>query len=818
MAVTYPPWPNDTSNYMLGYGPVHHNMFPLGQPVTMLLFQDNGDESAQVGHQGSAPLPTSYRCYDIDGNSWTGNITYSASTERDYLTQVYRQFTIAPPAGQATFACGWYRVRFYSSYNNPDMPAGASGETTFMVVNTGIAGVADAPNWKEDSWPRVMGSDEIMSGLTALGPYRYSVRNTAGDPTSEINELIAHAPVVQKWWVNTATPNRPRRAFVDFPDGTVECMAVYSNSAGGQGRTGDPSALNVCTLTGSSCWIQISNGTNTNTKRVTISQPQNTAVETYDNLTTWWNVMDAINNNSTRIRAWSNALTETAKNVGPVQVLTTTFNNVRSTVQQLYPHGYTVFGGPWNEPDDAEGGFVAMQARAFKAAVKLGNANALVQGPNIESFNSMSINWLDFHLSQLPANFYDIIGVHGYNTTNGDMQLADKMLTNLRTVLTNRGYANTPVWMTEGGFLMNSYGPVHWRRGARWLALWYLLYEAYGIPRDNISYYYPRQMGYFDFPFFTSASKYKVFLPGPGNMFLRGFYERTPNSTFYQRLSFTGPAADMFFGGVWREVGVSQTVVLLNNGMLQSDVTLAISGVSSVDVYDWAGNKTTQTVSGGQVKIQTYDLPVYVMTSATATISVAAAGNGTSSLGQNLVQAVSKTFQEPVNFKDTVAPSNALSIIANNAVDPDYTSGADNVMPYRSAGPFPHEIKFKWPTAQQVSRVQIFFAPPWQYRGTPKQFRVDTWNGSSWVTQYSFADDTMTSDVWISPDLWLGLRETWWKEQWVWDIPFSSTVSTVAVRLVIVEGGYGGEPDEVSMTNMGQGWDVGVTIREIKIF
>ena len=818
MAVTYPPWPNDTSNYMLGYGPVHHNMFILGQPVTMLLFQDNGDESAQVGHQGSAPLPTSYRCYDIDGNSWTGNITYSASTERDYLTQVYRQFTIAPPAGQATFACGWYRVRFYSSYNNPDMPAGASGETTFMVVNTGIAGVADAPNWKEDSWPRVMGSDEIMSGLTALGPYRYSVRNTAGDPTSEINELIAHAPVVQKWWVNTATPNRPRRAFVDFPDGTVECMAVYSNSAGGQGRTGDPSALNVCTLTGSSCWIQISNGTNTNTKRVTISQPQNTVVETYDNLTTWRNVMDAINNNSTRIRAWSNALTETAKNVGPVQVLTTTFNNVRSTVQQLYPHGYTVFGGPWNEPDDAEGGFVAMQARAFKAAVKLGNANALVQGPNIESFNSMSINWLDFHLSQLPANFYDIIGVHGYNTTNGDMQLADKMLTNLRTVLTNRGYANTPVWMTEGGFLMNSYGPVHWRRGARWLALWYLLYEAYGIPRDNISYYYPRQMGYFDFPFFTSASKYKVFLPGPGNMFLRGFYERTPNSTFYQRLSFTGPAADMFFGGVWREAGVSQTVVLLNNGMLQSDVTLAISGVSSVDVYDWAGNKTTQTVSGGQVKIQTYDLPVYVMTSATATISVAAAGNGTSSLGQNLVQAVSKTFQEPVNFKDTVAPSNALSIIANNAVDPDYTSGADNVMPYRSAGPFPHEIKFKWPTAQQVSRVQIFFAPPWQYRGTPKQFRVDTWNGSSWVTQYSFTDDTMTSDVWISPDLWLGLRETWWKEQWVWDIPFSSTVSTVAVRLVIVEGGYGGEPDEVSMTKMGQGWDVGVTIREIKIF
>lgn len=817
MAVTYPPWPADTSNYMLAYGPPHHNMFAVGQPVTMMLFQDNGDESAQTGHQGSAPLPTSYRCYDIDGNSWTGSISYSTSTQKDYLTQNYRQFTVSPPPGKSTFPCGWYRLRMYSSYNNPDMPAGASGESTFMVVNTGITHVTSVPNWDEDSWPRVMGSDEIMAGLIAQGPYRYSVRNTTTDPTNEINELIAHAPIPAKWWVGTAAPNRPRRAFVDFPDGTVDCMSVYSNSTGGQGTTGIASALNVVTTVSDPSWIQIVNGTQNGTKKVIVSQPQNTVVETYDNLTTWWNVMDAINNNSTRLRAWSNALNETAKNVGQVRVSTTTFNNVTTTVQQLYPHGYTVFGGPWNEPDDAEFGFVAMHSRAFKVAVKLGNPNALVQGPNIESFNSLSVNWLNSHLLQLPANFYDIIGVHGYNTTNGDMQLSDKMLTNFRTVLTNRGYTNTPVWMTEGGFSMNTYGPVHWRRGARWLAMWYLLYEAYGIPRDNIAYYYPRQMGYFDFPFFTAANKYKVFLPGPGNMFLRGFYERTPNSTFYQRLSFAGPAADMFFGGVWRETGVSQTVILMNNGMLQSNVTLAISGTSSVDVYDWAGNKTTQTVSGGQVTIQTYDLPVYVMTPANSTISVLAAGNGASSLGQNLVQAVSKTYQETVNYKDTVAPSNTLATLANNVVDADYTSGSDDVKPYRTKGPFPHEIKFKWSVAQTVSRVHIFFAPPWQYRGTPKQFRVDTWNGSTWTTQYTFTDTSMTSDAWISPDLWLGLRETWWKEQWVWDITFAP-VSTIAVRLVIVEGGYGGEPDEISKTDMGQGWDPGVTIREIKIF
>lgn len=815
MALTYPPDPNDTSNYMLAYGPPFQSMFYLGQPVTLMLFQDNGDESAQTGNQPQ--LPTSYRCYDIDGNSWTGSIAYSQSSQKDYLGQKYKQFTVSPPAGRTTFACGWYRLRLYSSYNNPDMPAGASGEGTFMVVNNDT-NVTTVPNWDEDSWPRYQGSNEILSGLVALGPYRYSIHDIDSDITSQVNDLVANAAIPAKWWVGTAAPNRPRRAFVDFPDGTVDCVAVYDTSVGGQGTTGNQVALNVVSLVANPSWVTITSGTQTGTKKVTVSQPANTVVETYDNLTTWRTVVNAINSNSTRLYAWSNSLDTSAQTVGPVQIITTRFTKVMNAVQTLYPHGYTVFGGPWNEPNGSEGGFVAVQARAFKAAVKLGNPNALVQGPNSESFNSLILPWLDYHFSQLPNGFYDVIGVHGYNTTDGDIALADKMLTAFRTMLANHGYSNTPVWMTEGGFTMNSYGPVHWRRGAHWMAVWYLLYEAYGIPRDQIAYYYPMQFGYWGFPFFTSANKYKVFLPGPANMFMRGFYERTWNSTFLSRLTFSGTAADMFFGGIWQESGVSKTVILMNTGMPSGQVTLAVSGTTNVQVYDWAGNKTTQAVTAGKVTVQTSDLPTYIMTPVSATISVDDANKGADKYSQNLVQAASISYQETVNYKDNSLPSNALSIIANSKADPDYTQNTDSVAPYRSVGPFPHQIEYKWPASQKVSRVQLFFAPPWQYRGTPKSFRIDTWSGSAWVTQYTFSDDSMTSDIWISPDIWGGMRETWWQEQWIWDIPFANSVTTTAVRLVILEGGYGGEPDSDSVNNMGQGWTLGVTIREIRIF
>lgn len=811
MALSYPPRPS-APNYMLAYGPKHHNLYYVGQPITLLLFQVNADESAQPGHQPE--MPTSWRCYDIDGNSWTGSITYTNSNEFDYLGQRFKQFTIAPPAGQSQFQCGWYRVHLFSSYNHPDMPAGASGESTFMVVNHDT-NLPDTPNYAEDNWPSYEGSDEILNGLVALGPHRYDIDNVKS-PTTEINEILAHAPIVSKWWTQKAAPNRPRRAFVDFPNGTTDCIAVYSNGAGGQGTTGSEAALNCVSLVAGQSWVQISNGTQGGTKKVTVSQPQNTVVETYDNLATWANVVSAINASSTRIRVWSNAPAETAKNVGPVLIETASFNGVVQTVQALYPAGITVFGGPSNEPDWQNAGYTALQSYGFRAAVKAGNPNALVQGPNAVSFNSQVLGWLTSHLSQLPAGFYDIVGIHGYNTTNNDMALTDKMFTAFRQVLSDNGYANKPLWMTEGGMFTSVYGVQHWRRAAHWMALWYLMYEAYGLPRENLAYYYPRSMGYPGFPFYTAANHYKVFLTGPANMFMRGFAERTWNAPFLNRLSFSGPSADMFFGAVWQEPGVSKTVVLINNGMLESQVTLNVSGASTVDVYDWAGNKATQVVTGGKVTVATSDLPVYVVTPASSAVTVSDAGKGLDKLGQNLAQAASKNYQETVNYKDT--GSNNLASIISNTVDPDYTQNTDSVAPYRTKGAFPHEIKFKWTVAQNVSRVLLFFAPPWQYRGTPKRFRIDYWNGSAWVTQYSHNDTAMTSYPWVSPDYWDSLRETWWKEQWVWDVPFTTTVNTIAIRLVIEEGGYGGEPDEVSKTDLGQGWDVGVTIREIKIY
>ncbi len=900
---TYPPDPADYNNIATAYGNYARNVFPVGQPITLLLWGGNG----QVGAQLYEPLPTSWTCYDINGTSWSGTAVFTDSGQTDtHGGDPLYQCTITPPPGKSQFDNGWYRVWFMGSYTNPEAP-GQGGEGTFMVVSND----SNFPVISSNTEPTQQDGDIVAATLAAVGPERYQVQDVYNYLSDATTVAAAATASKSTYYAHYASTNRPRPLFLQFPNGSVDCMAIWddtnsrANGVMASGnlllvdydmwdgiwfsivsgtnvgtvkfqicntatpslagdyiaqydnlttwgdivnainndvtsgvsntyvtaetpnpsgaattlaitsirRVGEECAFNIVNLSSSPSWIQLAAGTSSGVK-VTISQPKGTVVETYDNLLKWSNVTAAINASSTRVYAFSSTPNATAQQTPQMKIIADSFNGVKSTVALCYPAGVTVYEGPWNEPQGGDHAFVAAQARGFKAAVKAGNASAKVMGPNPVSFNSGSIGWLQSHLADLPANFYDIISVHGYNTTNGDLALSDKMLTNFKAMLSTAGYGSTPIWMTEAGIMTETYGIAHWRRSAHWTALWYLVYEAYGIPKEQQSYFYINSRGFWDFPSFSIADNK---FPAPQFMFWRGLSERIYNSTFQSRLTFSGAAADAVLGIVFAEPGVSQTVALVSVGMPTIAVTLAISGVTSVNVYDWAGNRTVQKVGGGQVTILVSDLTTYVVTSAAATISVVDVNGGLDKAGQNLVQASSKTFTETVSYKDG-SNSGALSYVGNNLQEVDYTESGDTVLAYRSKGPFPHDVKFTLPSTTTVRRMLIICAPPWQYHSTLRQFHVDTWNGSVWVTQFSYTSPNMSTVSWVSPYIWGTVYETYWDEQWMWDITFSAPVSTTEVRIVVQSGSNGGEVSVETITNFGQGWSEGVNFREIKIY
>lgn len=109
-----------------------------------------------------------------------------------------------------------------------------------------------------------------------------------------------------------------------------------------------------------------------------------------------------------------------------------------------------------------------------------------------------------------------------------------------------------------------------------------------------------------------------------------------------------------------------------------------------------------------------------------------------------------------------------------------------------------------WAADSLIERVMVWCGPNWQNSGAPTDFDIQTYNGSTWTTR-----KTVTRPM---PDyFYFGTSgqqegcfvETYWDEQWVFDVEFDSAVSCRGVRLNIRSASYGGEP--LSASGFGQG-------------
>jgi hypothetical protein len=465
-------------------------------------------------------------------------------------------------------------------------------------------------------------------------------------------------------------------------------------------------------------------------------------------------------------------------------------DGVTETVRLMYPH-VKWFEGPINEPDDVMSPTACATAMtAFAAAVKRGHPKAKVLGPGLVTVNNSAISYWEAFFEAGGGARLDGVSSHLYNCFLGDPWLGDAAMGQFVSLLARHGVAHLPRWATEGGGDLNTdYGSYRGRRQLHWSITRLLQQERYGFTKERAYYFYDSSHGYWDQPSWLQGQQpgqlAEDLQPIAGAM--RTLSEVLRGTRFDSELEF-GTAAPALRGYVFRGPAKS-TLALFTSGSATLPIALRISG--SVAVVDTFGNPVVADRSGSLVQLTISDLPTYLLLDAGAAIKPADVGNGLMGAGRNLArQAVPTTNGSSANLAKVTAGSQFSAYLDNQDLGPGSPW-------YDTSGTFPIHLMLSWNSPHRVKRAVIYFAPPWHQSSAPVRFRFETLNsgrGETWTTRFGYHNGTAKSEPFT--DTVTGCtRETFYDENWVFNIVMPHAVSTRAVRITVLETTFGGSPD-----------------------
>jgi Fibronectin type III domain/Cellulase (glycosyl hydrolase family 5) len=647
------------------------------------------------------------------------------------------------------------------------------------------------------------------------------------DPTFGTNteSMVACLEYDADWFLAYGTTNRPHQDFIEFPNGTVDVVDVLTNTV--ESTLGAGAAFTMLVKTSTEVYV-----TSTVAGTVHIATTSGgSAVETWTG-STWGALVTAINTGSAYVVAYSSSGSSTATTFSQAAIVNTSFVGIASVVSAVAAQASTsgvtcpAFEGPYNEPDNDPNLTVA-QMVAFKAACVSAYSGAVVLGPMPVTVDTAMLGWIEAFFTACTANGLDYVpnglSFHMYNVVNGDMEMADQVLSAFRTALTNAGHGSVPLWMTEGdGTLPNNYGALSWRNMVHWTALRTLMFEYYGIPIQRQATYYMTNVGY-GYPswLITNAGNSRVPAYHPTFSMWRGFIERTADATPPTRLTMPGAAAHLFFGSLYTTPS-NVVAALVTAGQPEGTVTLTFGSSVAATVYDWAGNTVT-TSTGTVLDVGVSDLPTYVTVPSGTTVTVSDADSGLGALTTNLatISTISSSVGPATSTATGYSDIGAATVLVNGEFECGFyinNGGGGSQFEYRSDVAPPVWFVLEWEAVQTVQRVLLFSAPGWEDQDAPLQYNVYTWSGSAWVLRASYTNATASSEAFMtSENTWQCFTEHFWDGQHNFDVQFGP-VTTNAVRVDVLGTSYGSDPDNAAGSpNAGQSGPA-VCLREIQVY
>lgn len=304
-------------------------------------------------------------------------------------------------------------------------------------------------------------------------------------------------------------------------------------------------------------------------------------------------------------------------------------DGVTATVVATYP-SIKYFEGWANEPiggfdANPTTGYVANMT-AFYNAVKAGNPNAKVMGPNPVSIVGCPDGTIGASLDKLFAAIpdkFDAISFHGYNMCNGDIVHGRRVLDAFMTILTKYGMQNKELWQTEWGCYAINGGqlPAVLQPGiqTQWVMLQRFLLEQYGVPKERDHYFYDTQHGFYGFTGWWKNTDQTLL---PMIAVMRVYSQEIWGKVWAVALDFGPVENNHIIGNRFDAPDGSKTLALLAAGRYGAAVTLRVDGASSVEMVEAFGTVTTTSVTAGKLVLTLGELPTYVRVPIGVTITV----------------------------------------------------------------------------------------------------------------------------------------------------------------------------------------------------
>ena len=480
----------------------------------------------------------------------------------------------------------------------------------------------------------------------------------------------------------------------------------------------------------------------------------------------------------------------------------TQLSGVTATVSALYPD-CKYFEGPSNEPDlNNIATVTAMQN--FQAAVHAGNASAKAIGPCPVNISDLT-GWTTF-LNAGGGDYCDEFSFHAYNAiTNGDMNLGVSTIRAFKALLAAHGYTGKGLWQTESVGAQNPvYGVYHPRR-SRVALISTLLFEQLGVPRERDNWWYDTSHGFWSVPNWIENVDGSL---EPHAVLGRVLAEETWGKPFTSAIDPGFPANRMFVLSLYAGTAGSVVVIQPTSFMDGASITFTVYGTSSVTVVDGFGNATSTPLVQGRVQVALTDVPSYLELPVGAQASVYR-------ISDWLPVGVGGSVSPTATTKEIDGVS--YPVIADDAYMTNYGSGV-GIAPTTWATP-PSVTRVLWSSTRTIQRVIVWAGPAWQVSGTLIAFDVQTTSdGSNWTTRASVSRPPLSYTNFGSNDnIQACFVETFWDEQWIFDVALPNPVTCTGIRLNVSSASYGGEP--LASSGFGQGNNVqGYRIEEMSAF
>ena len=752
------------------------------------------------------PLPAHYRVASFPDNRCgiyyvgaTVTITLSAAgpdayTVRDYDGVVVSTGSITgttvsptPPAGG--WKPGWYRIYFTGAAS--DTLFGAShGATNFVVLRndprfpalpaSGLSNVFDPT------------SDVITKGLLGMGTDRLFITNPAS-PAGNIANIQADMPIIKGYWAAPTNPSyidtvRSRPLWTNFDNDTSDYLNI---------GTWIRVFVRAASVDGKLVFVSTSAGT-TGMKLQVAYPNAATVVETYDNIlpaTTGDTLAARLVAANSLVRAFNfqggsiSTTPQAATAIGSANK-----DGVIASVTALYPD-VKYFEGPANElrMDYTE---TVHKMKLFSEAVHSANPAAKAIGPCPVDISTGSIRPF---LTNGGGAYCDGFAFHDYNSmTNGNLGQGRAVLSAFIALLAEFGQSGKELWQTEAGAAFSSvYGVYHPRR-CRVKMLHTLLWEQYGVPHERNTYWYDKSHGFWSYPTWWQNGDTSL---NPDAALCRTLAEEIFGKTLEAALSFGFYGDRVLVGNQYAAPDTSKVIVLQASSWLpNASVTFTMSSAAQVTAVDAFGNLAMLTPDRYRnVVVPLKDVPSYLRVPAGVTATVFRVND----------------WPEATKIaKWTSASPKAVRTIGANAADrvaddtwPNNYDGTFSLVAADAAGVVPTSAVLAWPTAARFDRVLIWAGQAWQVFATLLDFDIQTSNnGTTWTTQKTVTKATPSSFQWGTSYHNVGCqRETFWDEQWIFDVKLDVPVTAKYMRLYVRTTSYGGEPDLPCLDTGGQG-------------